>query len=509
MSEDGSSSHRTGITSDDLTQILTNLLKSQTPNPSKQSLSDNLKISITLNSQNYALWARMIRVAIGGKSKSLLNHLSSNPPDATHESYEQWEQNDLVVFSWLIQNIEPSLASNLTEFPTAKSLWDALVVTYSSGKDKLQLFDLHVKGNEIKQKGIPLEDLWIVLQGIWGEIERRDPNPMKCSVDITTYNRIRGEQKLFQFLNALDHRYDPIKREILRCDPLPSSEGAYATVRKETAHQKIIGAASETTIEQGVAAGLAVTGEGESEGAGFISKGQRRPFTQSASQKQDKSHLKCEHCKKTRHTKEQCFKLVGYPEWWNEGSKRGDVTATNNRGGSSSNSATVTKSSGENTGFGGLMAETKEFFYKSQLSSQGEMETEDSLSWLKQVPSSEEVNHSTNDESLPNIVPSIDISVNNQHPPNLMFEVSNSDTESSSHDETPNPLPAPNHDETATGSTDAKSTTGYYTKVWGNIVTWRSKKQTVVARSSAEAEYRAISQGICELIWIKKATGRS
>lgn len=50
------------------------------------------------------------------------------------------------------------------------------------------------------------------------------------------------------------------------------------------------------------------------------------------------------------------------------------------------------------------------------------------------------------------------------------------------------------------GSTDAKSTTCYCTKVWGNIVTWRSKKQTVVARSSAEAEYRAISQGICELI---------
>ena len=54
------------------------------------------------------------------------------------------------------------------------------------------------------------------------------------------------------------------------------------------------------------------------------------------------------------------------------------------------------------------------------------------------------------------------------------------------------------------GSTDAKSITGYCTKVWGNIVTWRSKKQTVVVRSSAEVEYRAISQGICELIWIKR-----
>ncbi|KAA0049857.1 Beta-galactosidase [Cucumis melo var. makuwa] len=43
---------------------------------------------------------------------------------------------------------------------------------------------------------------------------------------------------------------------------------------------------------------------------------------------------------------------------------------------------------------------------------------------------------------------------------------------------------------------DRKSTSGYCTFVWGNLVTWRSKKQSVVARSSAEAEYRAMSLGI-------------
>ncbi|RVW78877.1 Retrovirus-related Pol polyprotein from transposon RE1 [Vitis vinifera] len=40
--------------------------------------------------------------------------------------------------------------------------------------------------------------------------------------------------------------------------------------------------------------------------------------------------------------------------------------------------------------------------------------------------------------------------------------------------------------------------------VWGNLVTLESKKQSVVARSSAEAEYRALAQGICEGIWIKR-----
>ncbi|CAJ2645380.1 unnamed protein product [Trifolium pratense] len=52
--------------------------------------------------------------------------------------------------------------------------------------------------------------------------------------------------------------------------------------------------------------------------------------------------------------------------------------------------------------------------------------------------------------------------------------------------------------------TDRRSTSGYCTYVWGNLVTWRSKKQGVVARSSVEAEFRAMAQGICEGLWIHR-----
>ncbi|KAM0012100.1 hypothetical protein Hdeb2414_s0056g00757371 [Helianthus debilis subsp. tardiflorus] len=307
-----------------IANLLKNGVQNQTQIPNtKPNQFDSLKIGLKLTSQNYPLWARMIRVAIGGKSKAFLNHLTEEPPEPTDEKYEQWEQNDLVIFSWLIQNIEPALASNLTEFPTAKALWDALAVTYSSGKDKLQTFDLHVKANELKQNGAPLEEFWIVIQGIWGEIERRDPNPMKCSTDIAAYNKIRSENKLFQFLNAIDRKYDPIKREILRWDPLPSAEAAYAAVRKETAHQKILGGA-----QQGASSGPNLTGDFD--GVGLLSKGRRSD--QKSSSRVDKSKLKCDHCGMMKHTKEQCFKIVGYPEWWADGHKKGRENKTGGDG---------------------------------------------------------------------------------------------------------------------------------------------------------------------------------
>jgi len=50
---------------------------------------------------------------------------------------------------------------------------------------------------------------------------------------------------------------------------------------------------------------------------------------------------------------------------------------------------------------------------------------------------------------------------------------------------------------------DRKSTTRYCTFVGGNLVTWRSNKQDVVSRSSAEAKYKAMTHTACEMIWLK------
>ena len=50
---------------------------------------------------------------------------------------------------------------------------------------------------------------------------------------------------------------------------------------------------------------------------------------------------------------------------------------------------------------------------------------------------------------------------------------------------------------------DKRSTPGYFTFVGGNLVTWRSKKQNVVACSSIEVEFRGMALGICEALWLR------
>ncbi|GAV63635.1 hypothetical protein CFOL_v3_07153, partial [Cephalotus follicularis] len=51
---------------------------------------------------------------------------------------------------------------------------------------------------------------------------------------------------------------------------------------------------------------------------------------------------------------------------------------------------------------------------------------------------------------------------------------------------------------------DRRSITRYCVFVGGNLVSGKSKKQSVVARSSAESKYRAMAHTTCELMWVKQ-----
>ncbi|XP_057771498.1 uncharacterized protein LOC130991349 [Salvia miltiorrhiza] len=308
----------------ELTQQIANLMRN----------SENVVLGFKLHGNNYPLWARLMKVAIGSRGRS--GHITGQPPPPkpADPNYNKWEETDLAVFSWLLQNMEGKLVMNFAQHQTAKAVWDSLAVTYGSGAtDPLQIYDLEVKANKVNQGQLTLEDYWNELQAIWLNIDRREPNPLDCcEKGITKYQKLIESRRLYQFLSGLDSKYDHVRRDILKEIPAPSAESAFSKVRREAARLQILQPATnhadiDASSSGGVGAGLAAVhrptqrAEIRPPHTATIRNNPPRSGNFQNRKKEDKSKLYCTHCGMNKHTKEMCFQIVGYPEWWEDNNK--------------------------------------------------------------------------------------------------------------------------------------------------------------------------------------------
>ena len=130
--------------------------------------------------------------------------------------------------------------------------------------------------------------------------------------DITIFNTFIQKQRLFHFLAEIHDTFDKEKRDLLNQDPLPTVEMAYATISCEISRRGIMNhTSSPGKIPSEIGNGLTF---------------KRLSDVSFRCDMEDKTHLRCSHCGGSRHTKEGCFKLIGFPEWWEEHRQRKAAT---------------------------------------------------------------------------------------------------------------------------------------------------------------------------------------
>ncbi|XP_042008470.1 uncharacterized protein LOC121757058 [Salvia splendens] len=193
--------------------------------------------------------------------------------------------------------------NEVSQYATTRDLWEGLAVTYGSGTEPYQVYDLHRQTGAIKQDGAILEALWNRFQKLWISIGIHEPSPMEgeARTAIDKYNKIIQKQRLYQFVTALDDRFEAVKKEIIRRDPLPTARMAYGIVRRESTNENIMGRGnhSKDANHTGIGHGLAIVDRNRS--------GQPPNATNRTWQKKsedNRSRLICTHCVGNKHTKE-------------------------------------------------------------------------------------------------------------------------------------------------------------------------------------------------------------
>lgn len=291
-----------------MTEVLS---KAQSTPQSQISDSSTVPINIKLDGSNYALWSQVAEMYISGKDK--LGYIDGTfpQPSATDPTFRKWRTENAIVKGWLINSMDPSLVGNFIRFPTAKGVWDSIATTYFDGSDTSQVYDLRRKVTRMRQNGGSIEKYYNDLQGLWREIDFRRPNPMECPNDIQKFNSLLQEERVYIFLDGLDDRLDNIRSDILQLKPFPTIEQAYAHVRREDTRQTVM-----TSGAENITSGAVMATKGSKFGQlPTLVAGKNNSFSKS---KGSSDGGRCTHCGNVRHTRDTCFKLHGYPEWWHE-----------------------------------------------------------------------------------------------------------------------------------------------------------------------------------------------
>ncbi|KAL0395627.1 UNVERIFIED_CONTAM: hypothetical protein Scaly_0011100 [Sesamum calycinum] len=263
-------------------------------------------VSTPLVGNNYLMWSRSVKVALTAKMKLSFIDGTYLKPIRNVEECKQWIRTDSMVFSWIMNSISKDIPKAFFHAKSARSLWLQLESRYGQANGQM-IYNLQKEIASISQGNMDVVSYYTKLTMLWDELECVDPTPdCSCFSQRSMADKIASTQ-LMQFLMGLNDSFDAIRSQILVMDPLPIVDKTYSLVlRVESQRQGQLNIEDITNN-----AAIMVRNTAFRKAVGAKSYQKKKTYV-------DKKNLHCDNCNRLGHSRDTCFKLHGFPDWFKD-----------------------------------------------------------------------------------------------------------------------------------------------------------------------------------------------
>uniref|UniRef100_A0A803MBX8 Uncharacterized protein n=1 Tax=Chenopodium quinoa TaxID=63459 RepID=A0A803MBX8_CHEQI len=226
-------------------------------------------VSFKFGGDGFTSWKRAMLLTLSAKNKAgFVNGAYVRPTDVTSEEYKAWERCNDLVCSWILFNLEESIASSVMFMKSSRDIW--LDLEEHFGYTSLaQIYALEQKLAEISQGSQSVSEFFTGIKSIWDAIDEAQPLPY-CTCNNCTCNLTK---RVFEHQQKMT---------------LPKVTEAYRMFAQEEKHKEISGLSSQHES-------MAFTAD-------------RRFHSDSARSKNFRSQGSV-----TGHNIDRCFELNGFP----------------------------------------------------------------------------------------------------------------------------------------------------------------------------------------------------
>ncbi|KAF3790652.1 hypothetical protein EJ110_NYTH16100 [Nymphaea thermarum] len=246
--------------------------------------------TVKLDGSNYEIWSRVFMMSVIGHQKEHV--IEEKEPVEKSGKYVSWKGDNNIVMSWIMNSVQPQIASTIAYYTSAKQMWDFLKQTYSNDKNVSKILQVEEELLNLQQGDQSLAQYFASLKSISERLKALRPPCPTCY-------KTHGEQSMVaKFLQGLSSEYAVAKAQMLIGAEIPDLAEAYNRLSRLA----VTLSSSSSDIHASALAASGVRGRSLFRGRG-MGRGSGV----------GRGRFQCTYCGKIGHLEDRCWDKHGRP----------------------------------------------------------------------------------------------------------------------------------------------------------------------------------------------------